>query len=31
MPWIPEPSEKWWLGYSYTINSIIGAGILAIP
>lgn len=23
--------EGWWLGYCYTINSIIGAGILAIP
>ena len=25
------PGEKWWHGYTYTINSIIGAGILAIP
>ena len=31
MSWIPKPSHEWWLGYSYTINSIIGAGILAIP
>lgn len=23
--------EGWWLGYCYTINSVIGAGSLAIP
>jgi Transmembrane amino acid transporter protein. len=24
-------SEEWWVGYAFTINSIIGSGILAIP
>ena len=31
MPESSEANEKWWLGYCYTINSIIGVGILAIP
>lgn len=26
-----KPREKWYVGYFFTINSIIGAGILAIP
>ena len=29
--WISESNEEWWVGYCYTLNSIIGAGILSIP
>ena len=28
---LSEPSEKWWIGYCFIINSVIGAGILGIP
>lgn len=28
---LADPNEKWWIGYCFVINSIIGAGILGIP
>lgn len=28
---VPEATESWWVGYAFTINSIVGSGILAIP
>ena len=31
MSWVADPTEEWWVGYCFTLNSVIGAGILSIP
>ncbi|OMJ86804.1 hypothetical protein SteCoe_11574 [Stentor coeruleus] len=31
MSLVPKPTEKWYIGFFFTMNSIIGVGTLAIP